>query len=238
MRSTSHNNLQSSSGQGTNLGTITSSLSHSLGKLEVTLQRVSKSASVAFSPMSLGPVLQVMSGSTQNSKLCLSFSRCCVDFGEIIATFPAVSIPYPTFSRLMASSDLQDRFATLITEAANLSAENDGNSPGTLKFSSVYKQSLSLQRKTTLAMDTLLESVSSWMVFGAGLPNAPPGGFTIGLLRSLADAWAKGRASMRMVLAELTDDPAERLHYRSLSLKSRRPRSLTGWMKCLLHFSV
>ena len=112
------------------------------------------------------------------------------------------------------------------------------HSPGARKFSSVYKQALSLQRKTTLGLDSLLERVSSWIVVANSLPNAPPGGFSLELLRNLADAWAKGRSSMRMVLAELTDDPAERLHYRSLFLNSRRPGSLmTRWMKRLLPFS-
>jgi hypothetical protein len=68
------------------------------------------------------------------------------------------------------------------------------------------------------------------MVFGDGLPNAPPGGFSLGLLRNLADAWDKGRASMRMVLAELTNDPAERLRYRTLSLNPRRYQQSCPWL--------
>src|SRR5712672_310216 len=112
------------------------------------------------------------------------------------------------------------------------------HSPGARKFSSVYKRSLSLQRKTTLRLDSLLESASSWIVVADSFPNAPPGGFSLELLRNLADAWAKGRSSMRIVLEELTDDPAERLHYRSLSLHSGRARSLmTSWMKRLVCFS-
>ncbi|KAH9961522.1 hypothetical protein BC827DRAFT_323669 [Russula dissimulans] len=212
-------------------------LSPSLGKLEETLQRVRESASVTFSLMNLGPVLQVKLGLTQNSELCLSFFRRCVDFGEIVAGLSAASIAYPAFSRLRASNDLQERVMTLMAEEVDLSAENDGCSQGARKFSPVYKQSLSLQRKTTLGLNTLLESVSSWMVVADGLPNAPPGGFSLGLLRNLADAWDEGRSSMRMVLAELTDDPAERLRYRSLSLNSRRPQSLiTRWMKRLVCF--
>jgi len=237
-RSTFHNNLLGSSGA--DLSTIASSLSPSLGKLDETLQKVRESASVAFSLMGLAPVFQVKLGLAQNSELCLSFFRRCVDFGQIIGASSTASMtyPYPTFSRLTASSDLQERILTLMTESVEFSVENDDYSSGARKFSSVYKQCLSLQRKTTLGLDSLLESVSSWIVVGDGLPIAPPGGFSIGLLRKLADAWAKGRASMRMVLAELTDDPGERLHYRSLSLRSRRPRSLiTGWMKRLVRFS-
>jgi hypothetical protein len=71
----------------------------------------------------------------------------------------------------------------------------------------------------------LLESVS-WIVVADGLPDAPPGGFRLKLLHDLADAWAKERASMRMVLATLTNDPAEQLRYRPLSIAQR------------VHFSV
>jgi len=82
--------------------------------------------------MSLGPVLQVKLGLTQNSESCHSFFRRCIDFGEIIAALSTASIayPYPTFSRLTASRDLQERIMTLTTEAVDLSAENDGRSPG------------------------------------------------------------------------------------------------------------
>jgi hypothetical protein len=64
----------------------------------------------------------------------------------------------------------------------------------------------------THEFNTLLESVLSWIVTADHLPDAPQGGFNIdiGLLRSLADAWEKERASMRMALAALTNDPYER----------------------------
>jgi hypothetical protein len=62
--------------------------------------------------------------------------------------------------------------------------------------------------------------VSSWIVVADDLPDAAPGGFSLKLLHGLADAWAKERASMRMVLTTLTNvnDPVERLRYRSLSM--------------------
>jgi hypothetical protein len=79
----------------------------------------------------------------------------------------------------------------------------------------------------TLGLNTLLESVSSWITFADGIPDVQPGWVSLGLLRNLADTWAKGRASIRTALADLTDDPAERLRYRSLSLTSppQHPRS-------------
>jgi hypothetical protein len=118
--------------QGVDLGTIASLLSPSLGKLEETLQRVRESASVTFSLMSLGPVLQAKLGLTQNSELCLSFLRRCVDFGEIVAGLSGASITYPAFSRLRASNDLQERVMNLMAEpeVVDLSAENDGRSQG------------------------------------------------------------------------------------------------------------
>jgi len=186
MPNTSYDNLLDSSRA--DLGTMASLLSPSLGKLEETIQRLRDSASVASSLISLGPVLQVKLGLTQNSELCLSFFRRCVDFGEIIVALSTASIAYPSFSPLRASTDLQERVMTLITKAVNLSSENYGRFPGTRKFGSLYMRSLSLQRKTTLGLNTLLESVSSWMVVGDGPPNAPPGGFSLGLLRNLADA--------------------------------------------------
>ena len=87
-------------------------------------------------------------------------------------------------------------------------------------------------------MNALLEGVSSWIVVADGLPDAPPGGFSLKLLHDLADAWAKERASMRMVLATLTNDPVEQLRYRSLSMASTRPRfSVIRWIMGLVSFS-
>jgi hypothetical protein len=100
----------------------------------------------------------------------------------------------------------------------------------------MHRQSLSLHREMTLELNTLLESVLSWIVTADHLPDAPQGGFNIGLLRSLADAWEKERASMRMALAALTNDPSERLRYRTLSLSSPHSRpSITRWMMRLVH---
>jgi hypothetical protein len=66
-------------------------------------------------------------------------------------------------------------------------------------------------------VNSLFEIVSNWMVVADSLPDSLPDGFSIGRLRNLADTWEKERASMRMMLAALTDDPAERLRYRCLS---------------------
>ena len=86
-------------------------------------------------------------------------------------------------------------------------------------------------------MNALLESVPPLIVVADGLPDAPPGGFSLKLLHDLADAWEKERASMRMVLATLTNDPVERLRCRSLSTPSTRPRfSIIRWIMGLVSF--
>ena len=80
-------------------------------------------------------------------------------------------------------------------------------------------------------MNALLESAPSWIVVEDDLPDAAPDGFSLKLLHDLADAWEKERASMRMVLAALTNDPVEQLRYRSLSMASTRPRfSIIRWI--------
>ncbi|KAI9434744.1 hypothetical protein F5148DRAFT_1006085 [Russula earlei] len=236
IRGTPGNGLPDSSGA--DLGMIASSLALALGRLEETLQRVQESASVEFSPMSLSPVLQAKVGFRQNSGLCLTFLRGCVDFGEVITTLSVAPIINPILSRVRASTGLQERVIALRTEATDISVENATHSPGLRKLNSVYKQSLSLQRKTTLGLNSLLESASPWIVVTDGPPGAPPGGFSVGLLRNLADAWGKGRVSIRMALAELSDDEAERSRYRSLSLHSTRRQSFRErFMTRLVYFT-
>ncbi|KAI0293250.1 hypothetical protein BC826DRAFT_391213 [Russula brevipes] len=237
---TSHNHPPGSSGA--DIGAIASSLSSASRILEEALRRVRDSASMEFSYASLAPVLQVNLGLTQNSELCLAFLRRCVDFGEVVVVSSAAFIAYPTFSRVEASSNLRGRAMALRTEVVDILAENTAYHPvpGSRKFHAMHRQSLSLHREMALELNTLLESVLSWIVTSDRLPNAPQGGcgFNIGLLRSLADAWEKERASMRMTLAALTDDPSERLRYHTLSLSSPRSRpSITQWMIRLVHLN-
>src|SRR6266478_3285353 len=107
-------------------------------------------------------------------------------------------------------------------ETCVLTLNNDQSFPihhssGSRKFNSVYKQALSMQRETALGLNTLIKIISPWIVVADSLPDALPVGFSLGRLRNLADVWEKERASMRMVLATLAEDPAERLRYRCLS---------------------
>ena len=86
-----------------------------------------------------------------------------------------------------------------------------------------------------VGMNALLEIVSNWMVVADNLPGSLPDGFSLGQLRKLANKWESERASMRKVLAVLTDDPAEQLRYRCLS--STRSRScMTRLMTNLVGF--
>ncbi|KAI0299176.1 hypothetical protein BC826DRAFT_967076 [Russula brevipes] len=210
--------------KGTDLGTIASTLSPALAALEETLRKVRASTSIAFSPKKLALTLRVSCGLTQNRESCLTFFRCCIVFAETITASPTTFMAQPTFSRLRASNDLQERVVALGSEAAGVSNESATQFRGSRRVNSVYKRTLSLQRRTTHELNTLLENVSSWIVFADGLPNVPPGGIRLGLLHDLADAWERGRASVRKMLAALTDDSAERLRCQALSLTLRRPR--------------
>ncbi|KAI0299179.1 hypothetical protein BC826DRAFT_1173855 [Russula brevipes] len=182
--------------QGPNLGAIASVLSPALATLEKTLQRVRASASIAFSPKNFALALRVGCGSTQNKEPCLTFFRRCISFAETIAASSAAFMTHPTFFHVRTSNNLQERVTALRTEAVDVSAE-----------SATLFQVPVLQRGTTHELNTLLEHVSSWIVFVDGLPNVPPGEFSVGSLHDLADAWEKGRASVRKMLAALTDDP-------------------------------
>ena len=81
-----------------------------------------------------------------------------------------------------------------------------------------------------MQMNALAEIVTNWMVVADSLPDSLPDWFSLGRLRKLADAWEKERLSMRKVLADLTEDPAERSRYRRLSAtppSSRMARLMT-----------
>jgi len=212
---------QLSGSSGPDLGAIASALSPALATFEKTLQRVRASASIAFSPKNFALTLRVGCRPTQYKDPCLAFFRDCIKFAETIAASSATFMAQPMFSRVRASDDLQERVVALGTEATGVSTESATQFPGSLSF-----KCLALQQGTTHDLNTLLENVSSWIVFAGGLPNVPPGGIRLGLLHDLADAWEKGRASVRKILADLTDDPAERLRCQALSLTSQRPRSL------------
>ena len=81
--------------------------------------------------MDLTPVLQAELSLAQNSDLCSTFFRRCVEFGEIVATSPADLIHHLAFSRVKASTGLLEGAMALGTEAPDVSVENDTPSQGT-----------------------------------------------------------------------------------------------------------
>ncbi|KAI0268488.1 hypothetical protein BGY98DRAFT_1019239 [Russula aff. rugulosa BPL654] len=148
----------------------------------------------------------------------------------MVAESSAPLINRLAFSRVRSSTGLLER-------AMALETENDSPSQGTREFDSRYKQALSLQQKTAIGLNALVKIVSNWVVVADSLPDSLPDGFSLRPLRNLADAWEKERASMRMVLAALTDDPAERFRYRCLSstpsrsCRSRLMTNLAGFVR-------
>jgi len=116
--------------QGTDLGGIASSLFPALNTLKGLLQRIHESASVEFSNMSLAPILRAKLGLAQNTKQCLTFFRCCVEFGDMVAASSADLINHLAFSRVRASTGLLKGAMALGTEAPDITVEDDAPSQG------------------------------------------------------------------------------------------------------------
>jgi len=75
--------------------------------------------------MSLAPILRAELGLAQNSNLCFTFFRHCVEFGEMVTATSAALIGSTAFSRVKDSNGLLERAMALGTEAPDVSAEND-----------------------------------------------------------------------------------------------------------------
>jgi hypothetical protein len=82
--------------------------------------------------MSLTPILRAELGIAQNNKLCFTFFRRCVAFGEVVAGSTATLINYLAFSRVLvrAPTGLLEGAMALGIEARNNSVENDALSQG------------------------------------------------------------------------------------------------------------
>jgi hypothetical protein len=116
--------------QGGDLRAIASSLFPALNTLKGCLRRIHESASVECSNMSLVPILRAELGLAQNNKLCFTFFRRCVEFGEMVAGSSAALINHLAFSRVRASTGLLEGAMALETEAPDVSAENGAPSQG------------------------------------------------------------------------------------------------------------
>jgi len=99
-------------------------------------------------------------------------------------------------------------------------------SPGSRKFKSSYEKALCLQRKMTLGLNILLESVSAYVAVTGGIPDDVPSNVvTLQEVDELSYGWAIARDSVRAALVTLTSEPANRLYYRSAPLDLTRGRS-------------
>ncbi len=117
--------------QGAHIGAIASSLFPAFNTLKGCLQRIRESASVEYSNMSLAPILRAELGLAQNNKLCFTFLRRCMEFGEMVAASSAALINHLAFSRVRASTDLLEDAIALGTAAPDVSVvQNDTPSQG------------------------------------------------------------------------------------------------------------
>ena len=103
---------------------------------------------------------------------------------------------------------------------------------GSRGFKITYKKALTLEQKITSRLNTLIENLSSWT---AAITNGPsedtiPDIITLQQLGEVKLAWENARDSVRMALAILTSEPAQRVAL-------MRPRStFKRWMKSLVCF--
>jgi hypothetical protein len=232
---------------------IASTLSSAMGLLTSALERLSSSNSLKYSQSGRSSIQRVYVAFAANSDLCLSFLRQCVDYGEKVVSWRLPSI---ASLHVVASNDLRERTMRLRSEMRNASGENatsvQGLSlhqptrfwlsltrwEGSRKFKATYDKALTLERKTTSGMNTLLEKLSSWVMVAdsRGLPaDVPPDVLTLEQVCELSYVWAEARDSMHAALLALIGKPAPQLFYRS-ALK--RPRAvMRRWMMNLVRIS-
>ena len=109
--------------QGVDLGAIASSLSSTSGYFGEALERISSSASLRYSPLSLPSFQRVYIAFAAHSDVCLSFLRHCADYGEKVFTWCLSSNALP-ISQVGAPNHLRERTARLLSEATGISTEN------------------------------------------------------------------------------------------------------------------
>ena len=107
------------------------------------------------------------------------------------------------------------------------------------KFKAAYNEALSLEQKTTLGLNALLEQLLSWVTVtnGHGPPGDPlPDVIT---LEQLREQWVKTKDFMSAALVILENGQALELFNRSAPLVSTRPRlgsMIKRWMMNLVRF--
>jgi hypothetical protein len=127
--------------QGVDLGAVASSLSSTSGSLGESLDRMFSSASLQYSPpLSRSSFQRVYVAFAANSDLCLSLLRNCANYGEKVFTWcfsydassksSGVGVPH--------DSDLRERTARLLSEAADISTENVGDHVASVEGMSLH----------------------------------------------------------------------------------------------------
>lgn len=109
----------------TDIGAIALSLSLAMGPLGEALKRIRSSASlehVSYSGLPL--LLQVDLAFSRDCDQCLSFLRCCAEYGEIVTVFSVSPSSSPMSSHLRASQDLRQRALRLQFETTVVSANS------------------------------------------------------------------------------------------------------------------
>jgi hypothetical protein len=221
-----------------------------MGSLTSALERLasSKSFKKYYSQSDLGrsSIQRVYLAFAANRDMCLSFLRQCADYGEEVIRWPLPSVALPTSLCMMASHDLRERIMRLRSEMTRVSGENTASVQGlssyqltpfncyhrhkclsgSRKLKATHKQALSLERKMTSGLNTLLEKFSSCVMVTDGLPDD-----ALPTLKQLREVWEKARYSACAALAILEGKPAPQLFFRSPPLVSTRLRSVTKrWM--------
>jgi hypothetical protein len=71
-----------------------------------------------------------------NRDLCLSFLRCCADYGEKVVDCRLSSTALPALFRVMASHDLREQTMRLLSETTDVSVENTASVQGLSSYQS------------------------------------------------------------------------------------------------------
>jgi len=232
-------NNYTSPSTGVDLGVIASSLSSASGSFGEALERISSSDSLRYSPLSLHSFQRVYVAFSANSDLCLSVLRNCAGYGEKVFTWCFSFNASPISSQVGAPAphDLREGTARLLSETTAISTESVASVEGSRRFKTTYKKASALEQKVTSELNTLLESLSSWVAAAIDGPSddAPIDVVHPQELRELKYVWEKTRDSLRSALETLTSEPVH--HHRSSVASTQRRYALRRWMTSLVCFS-
>jgi len=205
------------------IGAIASSLSCAMSSVTSALERLPSTNSLKHRSPCLPSIQRVYLTLRGNRDACLSFLRCCADYGEKVIGCRLSSTALPTPFRVRASYDLRERTVRFQSEMTGIPAENAANIKGSRKFKAAYKKALCLEEKTNSRLNTLLEKLSS-RVTVIDANGTPPDVVT---LEPLKERWKKARDSVRAALAILKNEAVPQSLYRSAHTATNTLRSVT-----------